>query len=206
MRVAFFGGSFDPPHRGHLAIAHAAAQHLALDRILLAPTGLQPFKRGGAEAGFSDRLAMVQLLCEFDPALLRASAIDSPHPNGSLNYTLDALTTLHAELPAAELFAIIGADNLLELPHWHGFPQLLEVAQWVTVSRPGYEPSAALPNALERARQQGRLHLLTGVDLPIASRELRVQLRLGHSEGDATRDAIPPAILRYIARHNLYRA
>ena len=75
MRVGLFGGSFDPPHRGHLAVAEAVRDRFALDRVLLAPAAIQPLKPGGAQASFADRLRMVELLCEGAHGI-EASTID----------------------------------------------------------------------------------------------------------------------------------
>ena len=202
MRIAFFGGSFDPPHNGHLAIARAAAEHFAIERVLLAPTGLQPFKHAGAEAAYTDRLEMVRQLCAADPALLEASILDAPRADGMPNYTVDALTALLREQPAAELFAIVGADALPDLPHWHDPGRLFELAQWIAVSRPGHPVAEPLPEPLQTERARGRLHLLAGVSVPLSSRELRARLH----RGEACDTALPPTVADYIASHALYRA
>src|SRR3978361_2006331 len=108
MRIGYFGGTFDPPHRAHLRVARAAADAFALDRVLLAPTGVQPLKAEPAKASFEDRLAMTRLLCAEAPRL-QASAIDGPLPDGSPNYTVDALSRLREQQPDAELFVLAGA-------------------------------------------------------------------------------------------------
>jgi nicotinate-nucleotide adenylyltransferase len=80
MRIAFFGGTFDPPHCGHIAIARAAIRRLALDQVLVAPVGTQPLKGGSAHSSFADRLAMVRLAVAGEPGLM-ASSIDAPLAN-----------------------------------------------------------------------------------------------------------------------------
>ena len=87
-RVAFFGGSFDPPHKGHLAIAHAARTALGLDSILFAPVGAQPLKPNGLTASFEDRLAMTRLAIACEPEFA-VSLADAPKPSGAPNYTLE---------------------------------------------------------------------------------------------------------------------
>lgn len=207
MRLGYFGGSFDPPHHGHLTIALAAAAHFSLDRVLLAPTGRQPFKHSGATASFADRLAMTNLLCRADPALLQASALDGPHPDGSPNYTIDALAALHAATPEADLFAILGADSLAEFPRWHRFPELLELAEWIVVSRPGFPAPASLPEPLAQAERSGRLHQLAGIEIPVASRDLRTHLHSASSPSTSPEiETIPTAVRAYIQEHALYRA
>ena len=95
MRIAFFGGSFDPPHRGHVAIARAAIERLALDKVWMAPVGAQPLKPDGFSTSFADRLAMVELAVAGEPGIV-ASAIDAPRSDGRPNYTFDVLYVDHA--------------------------------------------------------------------------------------------------------------
>jgi nicotinate-nucleotide adenylyltransferase len=117
MRVALFGGSFDPPHHGHTAIAAAAADVFDLDQVLFAPVGRQPLKPEGAPASFADRLAMVELACRTDPRFA-VSDLDAPRSDGSPNYTVQTLTTLQEAMPDARLFNLVGADSFLNLPRW----------------------------------------------------------------------------------------
>ena len=200
MRLGWLGGSFDPPHFGHLTIARTAATDLRLDRVLFAPAGLQPLKRSGSAASFADRLEMVRLLCSTEPSLCEPSALDSPHPEGTPNYTIDALERLRLEEPGAEIFALVGADNLLELPHWHRADRLLQVATWVALSRPGYALPHPLPQPLETARTEGRLRIIPDVVVPISSSLLRDRLRQGQN-CDALTSA---AVLHFIRQHSLY--
>src|ERR1700678_2836178 len=136
MRVAFFGGTFDPIHRGHLAIATAAADTFALEQVLFAPTGHQPLKAGAPTASFADRLAMVSLACAEDPRF-EASSIERPRPDGAANFTVDSLDALRRLCPKGTLFNLVGADSFLTLPRWHSPRRLLELAEWIVVSRPG---------------------------------------------------------------------
>src|SRR5947209_19540734 len=95
-RVAFFGGSFDPPHLGHLAIARAARDALCLDTVLFAPVGAQPLKPQGSTAPFDDRLAMTRLAIAGEPCF-ELSLIDAPDAHGKPNYTLETLPKLRPE-------------------------------------------------------------------------------------------------------------
>ena len=200
MRVAFFGGSFDPPHSGHLALARAAAKQFSLDRVLLAPTGRQPLKRDGAEATFTERLAMVSLLCEHDEFLV-PSTLDAPHQDGSPNYTVDALVHLKQQCEGATLFALIGADSLRDLPKWHQAERLFELATWISVSRPQHPLPKPLPAMLEEEQGRGRLHLIRNVNVDSSSTGLRDRLREGSHD---VSDGIPENVLRYIRDHRLY--
>ena len=146
MRVALFGGSFDPPHHGHIAIATAAADVFDLDSVLFAPVGRQPLKTVVAPAPFADRLAMVELACSPEPRFA-VSELDAPRPDGAPNYTVDTLETLHETMPDTRLFNLVGADSFLDLPLWHGPERLLELAEWIVVSRPGFPLATFRPCA-----------------------------------------------------------
>src|SRR5580704_16437124 len=107
-RVAFFGGSFDPPHLGHLAVARAARIALNLDTVLFAPVGIQPLKPQGATASYHDRLSMTRLAIAADSAFT-LSEIDAPGSSGTPNYTIDTLHRLDAQLPQqSKLFCLMG--------------------------------------------------------------------------------------------------
>lgn len=138
MRIALFGGSFDPPHSGHIGIARAAVERLHLDRVLMAPVGRQPLKRDQAQSPYEDRMVMVQLACAGHPPLA-ASAIDAPRMDGRYNYTYDTLQHLRETLPSGDvLFCLVGADSLQTLHHWHRAADALMLAQWIVAARPGF--------------------------------------------------------------------
>ncbi len=137
-RVAFFGGSFDPPHLGHLAVARAAWAALGLDTVLFAPVGAQPLKPHGSTAAFVHRAAMTRLAIagEQDFAL---SLADAPKPSGEPNYTLETLLALRAILPpASALFCLMGADSLSALHRWHRAAEIPFVAPLIVASRPSH--------------------------------------------------------------------
>jgi nicotinate-nucleotide adenylyltransferase len=142
MRIAFFGGSFDPPHLGHARIAQAAADRLHLDRVLLAPVALQPLKRETpAPASWPERLAMLRLLlADLADPRFQPSELDAPRPDGKANYTYDTLIDLKQQLaPSDELFVLLGADSFLSMHHWHRAPDLLLAANWIIAARPGFD-------------------------------------------------------------------
>lgn len=203
MRLGFFGGSFDPPHRGHLAIAQAALDAFALDRVLLAPTGRQPLKPVGSAASFADRLAMAAILCADTPKL-EPSALDTPRSDGALNYTIDTLNQLRAELSSEDsLFVLVGADAFLDLPRWRDPKGLLDAAEWIVVSRPGVgsvDLDAILGSLDASPAQVERVHLLNGVDDPASATDIRALLRAG----DDCSSLLTPGVLEYIREHHLY--
>lgn len=199
MRLALFGGTFDPPHRGHIAIAKAAADRFALDRVLFAPTGLQPLKHDPATA-FAMRMELVAAACLSDPRF-SPSDIDAPRPDGSPNYTVDTLATLAALHPNDELFNLVGADSFLNLRHWREPDRLLELAEWIVVSRPGYALTDEEVAALGlNPRQRTRIHLLHGVEEDISATELRDRLR----QGEPCQNLLTPKVVDFLKEHRLY--
>jgi nicotinate-nucleotide adenylyltransferase len=199
MRVALFGGSFDPPHHGHIAIATAAADVFDLESVYFTPVGRQPLKPDGVPATFADRLAMVELACKAD-SRFAVSDLDAPRSDGKPNYTVQTLAALHEAVPDARLFNLVGADSFLNLPRWHEPERLLELAEWIVVSRPGF-PLADLSTLSLTPRQRGRVHLLQTVHEDVAATNLRERLEAG----DSCADVLDPAVSAYIQAHHLYR-
>ena len=199
MRVALFGGTFDPPHRGHLGIARAAADAFQLSSVLFAPVGLQPLKDGRTTTPFADRFAMVELASGADPRF-QVSAIDAPRVDGSPNYTVDTLATLHNQMPEAVIFSLVGADSFLSLRQWREPRRLLALAEWIVVSRPG-SPLGDLTSLGLMEEEHKRIHLIESIHDEISATELRHRL----ADGDPCRNLIAPAVAGYIRDHGLYR-
>ena len=211
MRVGLFGGSFDPPHRGHLAVAEAVRDRFALDRVLLAPAAIQPLKRDAAHASFADRLRMVELLCEGVPGI-EASTIDGPQSDEKPNFTVDTLRRFRDELPRdAEIFFIVGADAFLGIRQWKDSDTLLKEARWIIVSRPGFDLHQ-LKTLKLTAEQRARIETLSGFENPVSATEVRERLREhetatvgvpGQLAGWGEK-LVPPEVLEYIRAHRLY--
>jgi nicotinate-nucleotide adenylyltransferase len=130
------------------------------------------------------------------------SSVDAPRPDGAPNYTVDTLAALAREAPAATLFVLAGADSFLTLRGWRSPDRLLELAEWIVVSRPEFplsEPQLAL--LALTAAQRSRVHLLTTVHEDVSSTELRQRLHAG----DPCPGLLPPAVADYIQTHRLYR-
>jgi nicotinate-nucleotide adenylyltransferase len=172
MRIGFFGGTFDPPHRAHLRAAQAAADRFALDRVLLAPTGFQPLKAEPPQVSFEDRLTMTRLLCAHD-----------------------------GQEPEAQLFALAGADSFLTLRHWRQPQRLLQLAEWIVVSRPDFSLDEISSMNLT-AEERSRVHLLPELDEDVSATGIRERLRVGVSCGTM----LTPSVALYIARMHLYHA
>ncbi|MCK6481100.1 MAG: nicotinate (nicotinamide) nucleotide adenylyltransferase, partial [Planctomycetes bacterium] len=149
MRVGILGGSFDPVHLGHVALAEAARDRLALDRVLLVVARSQPLKPGGPAAGGEDRLAMVRLAVEGRPRL-EASDLELRRPGPS--YTVDTLRALRTALPpGAELLLLLGADALAEMPRWREAAEVRRMASVVAGLRAGAPAPAGADLLLDAA-------------------------------------------------------
>ena len=200
-RIGFFGGSFDPPHRGHLAVVKAAAEAFGLEHVLLVPTAHQPLKPDGATATYADRLEMVSLLCE-GWVELEASALDAPLADGGANYTIDTLRRLKDELGSGDsVFVIVGADAFLDLRRWREPEELLAAAEWIVVTRPGFSLDR-LDAVAATEDQRARVHILADVEEPVSATEIRERLR----EGRDCEELVPAGVLSYIYERHLYGA
>jgi nicotinate-nucleotide adenylyltransferase len=221
MRVALFGGSFDPPHRGHIALARLARERLSLDRIFVAPVATQPLKQETLPAGFEDRVVMAKLAFAGE-AGAEVSLLDAPREDGSSNYTLDTLTELQQHLnPQDRLFCIVGADSILSIGKWHRPVELLTTCDFIAGARPGFDlgdVEAALPEGLRVTRpasmlphtevleltgpdgRTSRLYLLMDLAVDVSATEVRAALR---GDGEPA-DVLTPAVMEYIRAHHLY--
>ena len=221
MRVAFYGGSFDPPHCWHLAIARAAMERLRLDRVAFAPVGTQPLKRDMAAASFGERLAMVRLAVA-DDVRLEVSQVDAPRASGTPNYTVDTLAQFRKSLdPGDELFCLLGADSFLTVKRWHRATDLLMDCDFIVAGRPGFSlenASRALPDGVsfagvcagqaeyasrvmsDGAGRQRTLFLLPDLKIDISATEIRGAL----AEGDVRQNVLPSTVVDYIHAHGLY--
>jgi nicotinate-nucleotide adenylyltransferase len=186
MRTALFGGTFDPPHLGHIGIARAAADAFRLDTVLFAPSGRQPLKADDPVTPFDDRFAMTALACAADPRFA-PSTLDAPRADGEPNYTVDTLETLQRQMPGATLFNMVGADSFLGLPRWRAPGRLLELAEWIVVSRPGYSLKDLSTLALS-PEQRVRVHLIETAHYDIAATDL-----------------LSPSVANYIQTYHIYR-
>ncbi|MFC6645972.1 nicotinate (nicotinamide) nucleotide adenylyltransferase [Granulicella cerasi] len=206
-RIGFFGGTFDPPHLGHLAVARAAADRFSLDEVLLAPVAHQPLKTAASSASFADRLAMASLMAEAD-ARFSVSDVDAEQQDGRPNYTVDTLARLRGRVTEqTRLFVIVGADSLRDLPRWHDPPRLLALAELIAVSRPGEDLSAALSKLRAAfgeelfAEMEPRIHCIEGVEQPVSATTLRHDLA---NNDAAASEWLLPGVLQYIQAHHLY--
>lgn len=183
--VALLGGSFDPIHEGHLAMARAAAAHPGVSRVVLMPDGDPPHKRPFASG--RDRLAMCRLAAggEFDVSPME---ID----RAGATYTVDTLEALRLENPCASLYVVIGEDTLAQLPTWRNAPRVYELCRFLVFSRGGTKPAPVPEGA--------RVERLSAAIPGISSTVIRARV----SRGQGLFGLVPPAVEDYIGAHRLY--
>ena len=194
------GGTFDPIHYAHLAIAEDARESLELEGVLFIPTGVSGHKPDRPISDAEHRVRMAELAIADNPRFA-LSRVDVDRPGAS--YTVDTLALLQAEHgPLAELYFICGMDMLASFLTWHEPAQVLAQCQLVAVTRPTHPlvDLAALERALPQAR--GRVHILRAPGLDISATELRERVAAGRS----IRYLVPPTVAAYIRDHGLYRS
>lgn len=195
-RTGILGGTFDPIHYGHLAIAEEARVTLHLDRVLIIPAGEQPLKQGKSTATPAHRLTMARLACADNPFFVVSSIeVDRPGPS----YTYVTLQMLRDQ-GFDDLSLILGSDAVADLPRWREVQRILELAHIVCVLRPGVSLDLArLSHILPRLSE--RLIVIEGPRLDISSTDLRRRI----ADGRPIRYQTPDAVVSYIEMHGLYR-
>lgn len=197
MRVALFGGTFDPIHTAHIRSAQLVADALRLDRVLLMPTFVPPHKLKASMAPAADRLAMCRLAAKEDARLFVS---DMEIRRGGASFTADTLHTLRRENPQDEWFLLVGADMFLTLGTWYHFEEILAMATVCTVPRDGIGAQTLRAYAATLPRE-GRFYIARTPVGDISSTAIRAAI----AAGDATADMLPPPVAAYISEKGLYR-
>jgi nicotinate-nucleotide adenylyltransferase len=210
-RLGVLGGTFDPVHNGHVEVAIAARRVLGLARVVLLPSRIPPHRAAQPAATAFHRFAMTAMAVSGVDGL-EASDLELSAPGTS--YTSSTLERLHASgLEPAQIFFITGADAFAEIATWHRYPEVLDMAHFVVVSRPGHEASAlpALlpslasrmhirPERAQRVEGKPAVFLIDWKTPVVSSTEIRRRIR----NGDALTGLAPPAVEQHIIQHRLY--
>ncbi len=200
-KVGILGGSFNPIHYGHLRIAREALAHLELERVIFVPAGDPPHKRPTALASACHRLRMVELAIKDEPGF-EVSDIEV-HRRGK-SYTIDTIRQLQDRLGSyTELYFIIGADTIRELPTWMEIANLAQLCQFVVVARPGFDRSsfALLEGVLcDRGLRKMKQHYLDMLPCHISASDIRQRLASSRS----VQGQVPPVVEDYIKQNGLY--
>jgi nicotinate-nucleotide adenylyltransferase len=188
-RIGLFGGSFDPVHLGHLLVAQAAIEELGLTRLFFVLAAQSPFKPEIQAAPAEARLPLLRLAlagytqCEIDDQEIR---------RGGISYTIDTLRDYARRFPQAELFCLIGADNVAKLPLWREADELARLAEFVAIPRPG-DGDQPFP-----APFRGRK--LAGFPFGVSSSQIRARVKAGRPIDPF----VPPAVAEAIRNNRLY--
>jgi len=196
LAVGLLGGTFDPPHIGHLWLAESAREQLGLDHVLFLPVGEPPHKEGKVVTAVSHRLAMAQLAIQDNPCfILDTTDCDRPPPHTTVTL-LPQIQTLY---PEAQLWLLIGADSLRDISTWVAPQHIINQCRLAVLPRPGVEIDwEALETAVPHIRPA--THWLDGPSVAISSTEIRHWANSGNS----LRYLVPASVCAYIQEYKLY--
>jgi nicotinate-nucleotide adenylyltransferase len=198
VRLGVLGGTFDPPHHGHLILAEVARDQLKLERVLWVPAADPPHKQGQTITPADHRLAMLQIALRGNPNFMLSRAdVDRPGPH----YTVDLMDILASEYPQAAWFFLMGGDSLRDLPTWHQPSRLIEQCVLAVMPRPGVtydlaELETRFPGIADRVT------FLNAPQVDIAASEIVQRVLAGQS----IRYLVPLGVEGYIETHRLYHS
>lgn len=187
MKLAIFGGTFDPIHSAHLTVAREAAEHFSLDRVLFIPAANPPHKQETG-TGFEHRFRMVELACYCDARFVPSRLEEGQQKSYSF-HTIERVRKTIGE--GDELFFLIGADAFAEIESWYRWQDVLKAVEFIVVTRPGHT---------YRVPEGARVHRLETLALPVSSSEVREKL-----SGRQKVNELPKTVREYIRQHGLYR-
>ena len=220
-RIALYGGTFDPVHRGHIAVAHGLSKIFALDEVVLIPAYVAPHKRVKGVTPALHRYAMLALATQAEPGL-RVSTIELDAPERP--FTFETLTLVREKLgDETQLFFIMGADSWMEITTWREWEKVLGLSNHIVVTRPGYDLSAEHVTPAVRARivdlrggqekeqaaaiidesDRIRIYVTDAVNMDVSATAIRQAVR-ENREADWLKD-VHPAVADYIRKYGLYR-
>jgi len=192
MNIGILGGTFNPPHMGHLIVAEYVREELSLDKVLFVPSAISPHKQHLEIVDAHHRVAMLECAIEGN-SYFAISEIETRR--GGISFTIDTLKALREKYTGDKLFLLIGMDNLVEFHSWRMPDRILEMATLVVMTRPevgGINPEILL---------DGRARVCAVPEIAISSSEIRTRVK----EGRSIRYMVPPPLEAYIISNNLYR-
>lgn len=220
-RIALFGGTFDPIHIGHLAVARAAEQRFHLDEVHFIPSGRPPHKQGYKLAAYPQRYAMVTLACADHPRFLASLAEAGADQGGhEVFYSIDTVRRFKSRCRRSSdhLYFIVGADSFLEIPTWKDYEALLLSCDFVVASRPGFRlnalrlvippellarphPSALHPDPHAIELRRSTVYIMDTVESSVSATEVRKRL----ARKQSIHGLVPARVEEYICKQNLYQ-
>ncbi|MBV7292305.1 nicotinate-nucleotide adenylyltransferase [Corynebacterium sp. TAE3-ERU16] len=193
-RIGIMGGTFDPIHNGHLVAGSEVADLHDLDLVVYVPTG-QPWQKAGREVSEAEDRYLMTVIATASNPRFTVSRVDIDREGAT--YTVDTLRDLRKQFPTAELFFITGADALAKIVTWRDWEEMFSLAEFVGVTRPGYELDDAILPEIHRKR----LSLIEIPAMSISSTDCRSRA----AEGRPLWYLVPDGIVQYIAKRQLYR-
>jgi nicotinate-nucleotide adenylyltransferase len=192
MKIGVLGGTFNPPHVGHVIVAEQVLEKLGLDKVLFVPAAIPPHKKGLGILDASHRIEM-----------LRCAIRENPHfeiseleiRRGGESYTVDTLRELKAGRPGDTLYLLVGMDLMAEFLSWHEPDQILDLAIVVVLTRPDFDLSKVDPAV------QKKITVCEVPEIAVSSSDIRRRVK----EGKSIRSLVPAAVESYIEQHQLYR-
>ncbi len=216
-RIAFYGGSFDPPHNGHLTIARKLSELFALDEFVFIPAFHAPHKKNKKPTSAFHRFAMLSLATD-DEGKFRVSTVELDAPEKPFTYQTQA--KLKNDLPEAEIFFVIGADSWAEINTWREWEKVLTVTNVIVVTRPDYEISFShvteeikeriislndnqeLKSKIQNPKSKIQtIYITDAVNLDVSATEIRRKIRAKENDW---RELVPNEVAKYIEKYELY--
>jgi nicotinate-nucleotide adenylyltransferase len=198
-RIAFYGGSFDPVHEGHLTIARKLSEIFELDEFVFIPAFHAPHKKDKKPTSAFQRFAMLALATN-DAPKIKVSKMEIEAPERP--YTVETLTRLKNEMPEARIFFVMGADSWQDITTWREWEKVLTLTNIIVVTRPDYEIGFA--HVTEEIRQRiddSRIHITDAVQIDVSATEIRGKIRDG---ANGWQEFLPAEVIKYIEKYNLY--
>jgi nicotinate-nucleotide adenylyltransferase len=182
------GGTFDPPHNGHLALAEAAIRELGLEKVIFIPSKRPPHKSRDIISSKEDRLAMLKLALKKRPEF---EISEMEFERKGTSYTIDTLSSFKSAFPREDFCFLLGADNVIEMEGWHEPERIFEMARVAAVNRPGFVPEGRFVSKVDYFEMP---------EVDISSTMVREKIR----HGESIAGLVPIEVEEYISRNNLY--
>ena len=193
MKIGIFGGTFDPPHVGHLIVAEHVRERLELEKVIFIPAVIPPHKRQRPDITAAEhRLKMVRRAIAGNPSF---DLSDLEIRRGGISFTVDTLKDLRTHHPSDELYLLIGMDNVHDFKTWKDPEMIKRISHVVVMTRPGFQPGVELRTELKG------MNVCEVPEIGISSSEIRGLVALGRS----VRYLVPPSVLEYICEYHLYQ-
>lgn len=212
-RIAFYGGSFDPVHRGHLAVAERLIELFELDEFVFVPAFHAPHKKRLAPTPALDRYAMLAIATNNEPNIsVSKIEIDVPHRP----YTVETLARLNELIPDARIFFVMGADSWADIRTWREWEKVLSQSDHIVVTRPGYDVNAdhltaeigervvdlrGMSEVTIAENGARKIYFTDSVNINVSASEIRKKIR---DKREDWRDDVTPEVAKYIEKYQIY--